>query len=221
MGIRTTLRRMAGSIYRGFVEPRITLAVRGRPKVDVSELRTFREYRLCVEAMTETHTRWLRSEWLRETGDPRRLRGYCAVCRAWTRFSVDWGLCSEFEGRSVPWWRETIVCPNCLLNTRMRISAHLFEDWLKPSVNARIYLTEQTALYARIARRFRHVVGSEFLTDGTQRGQANAAGIRHEDLTALTFPDASFDFILSLEVLTTRRRSGSVRGFCARAGPCS
>jgi len=32
-------------------------------------------------------------------------------------------------------------------------------------------------------------------------GCANAAGIRHEDLTALTFPDGSFDFLLSLEVL--------------------
>jgi SAM-dependent methyltransferase len=202
MEIRAALRRKAGTLYRVYIEPRVTLAVRGRPRLDVSELRTFGEYRGCLEIMTQTHAQWVRSEWLRETGDRHRLRGYCAVCRAWTRFSVDYSLCSEFEGRSVPWWRETLVCPNCRLNARMRISVHLFEDRLKPSPDARIYLTEQTtSLYARIAQQFRHVVGSEFLTDGTPRGEANAAGIRREDLTALAFPDTSFDFILSLEVL--------------------
>jgi SAM-dependent methyltransferase len=84
----------------------------------------------------------------------------------------------------------------------MRLSVHLFEDLLKPALGARIYLTEQTtSLYARIGERFPQVVGSEFLRDGTLPGETNAKGIRREDLIALTFPDASFDFIVSLEVL--------------------
>jgi SAM-dependent methyltransferase len=84
----------------------------------------------------------------------------------------------------------------------MRLSVHLLETHLNPAPDTRIYLTEQTtSLHRGIARRFPQVVGSEFLRDGTLPGKANSAGIRREDLTALTFPDASFDVILSLEVL--------------------
>jgi SAM-dependent methyltransferase len=202
MGIQSILRRKAGTLYRGYIEPRVTLTVRGRPALDVSTVKTFAEYRQCLESVTKNHERWLRSKWLGGKTDHDRLRGYCGVCRAWTRFAVGHDLSSEFEGRAVPWWRETVTCPACLLNTRMRLSVHLFEDHLNPAPGARIYLTEQTtSLYARIARRFPHAIGSEFLRDGTPRGETNGAGIRREDLTALTFPDASFDFIVSLEVL--------------------
>ncbi len=202
MGLRSTLRQQAATLYRGHIEPGVTLAIRGRPRLDVSTLRTFGEYRRCLYVLTARHDRWLRSEWLREETDHHRVKGYCAACRGWRRFSIDHGLYSEFDGQRVPWWRETLTCPTCRLNNRMRLSLHLLEDHLRPSPDGRIYLTEQiTSLYARVARRFRNVVGSEFLTDGTPRGEVNAAGIRREDVTTLTFPDASFDFILSLEVL--------------------
>jgi hypothetical protein len=63
------------------------------------------------------------------------------------------------------------------LNTRMRLSLHLFEAMLRPAPDARIYLTEQMrSLYARMVGRFPRVVGSEFLSDGTLPGEANAAG---------------------------------------------
>jgi len=67
---------------------------------------------------------------------------------------------------------------------------------------SRIYVTEQvTSLFRWINFRYPRSVGSEFLRDGTPRGGTNAAGIRHEDLTALSFPDKSLDFIVSLEVM--------------------
>lgn len=202
IGIRSTLRRKAGILYRGYIEPRLALAVRGRPRLDVAPLRTFGEYCRHRQVKTNTHGRWMEAEWLRETTDRHRLRGYCASCRMWTRFSVDYNHCSEFRGRSIPDWRETLICPGCHLNNRMRLALHLFEDHLKPSTDAQIYLTEQTTyLYAQISRKFRNVGGSELLTDGTAPGETNAAGIRREDLTDLTFPDASVDFIVSLEVL--------------------
>jgi SAM-dependent methyltransferase len=84
----------------------------------------------------------------------------------------------------------------------MRASLHLLLSELKPDRESRIYLTEQiTALFHWIKLRYPRAVGSEYLRDGTARGQTNAAGIRHEDLTALSFPDASCDFIVSLEVM--------------------
>ena len=192
----------AGTFYRDSVEPRVSLTVRGRPRLDVAALRSFSEYRQCLGGIARSQARWLRSEWFARGADQKWLRGYCAACRTWTRFSVGHRLCSEVDGRSVPWWRETVTCPGCLLNTRMRLSVNILEDLLKPDPGARIYLTEQTtSLYARIAAHFPQVVGSEFLRDGTLPGEANAAGIRREDLIALTFPDAGFDFVVSLEVL--------------------
>jgi SAM-dependent methyltransferase len=202
MRLGSMLRRRAGPLYRHYVEPRLQLAVRGRPRFDVSTIKTFAEFRQSLAEIRETHERWLRSEWLAEGPSQSQLRGYCAVCDAWTRFSLDYRLCSEVEGRSVPWWRETVTCPSCRLNSRMRLSVHLLERHLTPGPASRIYLTEHTtALFSRLAKRFPQTVGSEFLRDGTVAGRVNAARIRHEDLTALTFGDASFQFVVSLEVL--------------------
>lgn len=202
MRMHSILRQRAAFLYRGYVEPHVTLAFRGRPKLAVMALRTFREYRECREAIAKTHECWLRDEWFARRTNHARLRGYCAVCGKWTWFSTACRLRSEFEGRPVPWWRETVNCAQCGMNTRMRLSVHLFEQQLKPSPDARIYLTEQTtSLYTRIAGRYPRTVGSEFLRDSTLPGRTNAAGIRNEDLTALTFSNGTFDFIVSLEVL--------------------
>jgi SAM-dependent methyltransferase len=65
-----------------------------------------------------------------------------------------------------------------------------------------LYLPEQvTPLFRAVSARFGRAVGSEFLRDGTRSGAVNAAGVRHEDLTALTFPDRSFGCIGCFEVL--------------------
>jgi SAM-dependent methyltransferase len=84
----------------------------------------------------------------------------------------------------------------------MRAAIHLLQWTVSPARSARIYLSEQvTALYKWVRRRHPHAVGSEYLRDGTPRGQMNPQGIRHEDLTALSFADEAFDVILSLEVM--------------------
>lgn len=192
----------AGALYRWFIEPYMNLAIHGRPKLEVSILRTFSEYRHWLDSVSKKYTDWLRCEWFRSRTDRSYLRGYCAYCRKWTRFFVDHRLCSQFGGRSVPWWRETLTCPGCGMNARMRLSVHLLEDQLKPNPDSRIYLTEQmTVIWARIAQRFPKVIGSEFLRDGTTAGETNSAGIRCEDVTSLTFPDAGFDFVIILDVL--------------------
>jgi SAM-dependent methyltransferase len=84
----------------------------------------------------------------------------------------------------------------------MRASIHLLLSAVKPARESRIYLTEQvSSLFRWIKHSYPAAVGSEYLRDGTARGQTNSAGIRHEDVTALTFPDASFNCIVSLEVM--------------------
>jgi len=65
-----------------------------------------------------------------------------------------------------------------------------------------VYLTEQTTpLFAAAKEFFYSVEGSEYIHDGTQPGQCNAAGIRSEDVTNLSFLDNSFDVIGSFDVL--------------------
>jgi SAM-dependent methyltransferase len=84
----------------------------------------------------------------------------------------------------------------------MRASIHLMQWAVGSDPRLVIYLTEQvTHLYRWVSSRYPHTVGSEFLDDGTPRGGTNGDGVRHEDLTALSFGDESFDALVSLEVL--------------------
>jgi SAM-dependent methyltransferase len=65
-----------------------------------------------------------------------------------------------------------------------------------------IYLTEfVTHLYQVVASKRQRTIGSEYLRDGTARGERNAAGVRHEDATCLSFPDAAFNIIGTFDVL--------------------
>jgi len=65
-----------------------------------------------------------------------------------------------------------------------------------------IYLTEQvTPLATCLARRYGRLAKSEYLGDGLASGSVNASGIRHEDVTALSYTDHTFDYVLSFDVL--------------------
>ncbi len=128
--------------------------------------------------------------------------GYCAACGHRTWFDVDKTVCSQWQGRHVPWWTNTLACRDCGLAARMRAAVHLFEERIAPAPDDAIYITEQiTALYHQLQQRHSRLIGSEYIVDSTPRGATNASGIRCEDLTALTFPDARFDHLLSFEVL--------------------
>lgn len=131
------------------------------------------------------------------------VEGRCWVCDAERDFLVDY-MYSDREtpdGRPVPNWRERLVCPGCGLNNRMRATVHLIESLGRLRRDGALYLTEQvTGMFACFAQRFPACIGSEWLDDGTAPGCSNARGIRHEDVTALSFDDASFDAVISLDV---------------------
>ncbi len=99
-------------------------------------------------------------------------------------------------------WRETVDCPITYFNNRMRSTIHMvdIEGGLYPS--SRVYITEQlTPMYTYFRKRFPLTIGSEFLGDAAVPGSVNENGIRHEDLTRLSFEDQSFDAIISLDVM--------------------
>ena len=130
------------------------------------------------------------------------IGGHCYICRSKVDFLATFQNGFVINGVAVPNWRETLLCPRCRLNNRMRATIHIFDTLCQPRSNASIYITEQmTPLYEVLAKRHPHLVGSEFLGAAIPHGQRDRNGIRNEDLTRLSFGDGTFDFILSFDVL--------------------
>jgi hypothetical protein len=109
-------------------------------------------------------------------------------------------------------WREQALCPACGLNARMRLSLELLRQELVHKAQPRVYLTEQATWgYAAANRLFPGALGSEYVFD-TQRisllqdylrhvtGDADQR-LRSEDVTDLSFANASLDAIGSFDVL--------------------
>lgn len=130
--------------------------------------------------------------------------GYCAVCKTKVVFlsSFVHALQNQETGDKELNWREHIQCCSCGLINRVRAVIHALHTLCAPTSESRILLTEQTTtLYKWFSREYPRTVGSEFLGPGLAPGFINSAGIRHEDLTELSFADSSLDYILSLDVL--------------------
>lgn len=125
----------------------------------------------------------------------------CYICKVQSNFEVNYNYCYEVDGVKIPNWREQLVCPSCRLTNRMRASIHIFMQELKPSPQAKIYLTEQlTPLYAYLKHDFPNTIGSEYMGSAIPFGSIAKNGIRNESLTNLSFQNSEFDFILSFDV---------------------
>ncbi|QJR11573.1 hypothetical protein DSM104443_02652 [Usitatibacter rugosus] len=132
---------------------------------------------------------------------PFKVEGRCWVDDATVGFAVDYLYAEDLGTRRIPNWRERLVCPLCQMNSRQRACVHLATEYLRLGPDSRIYITEQvTPSYAALRARHPGIVGSEFLGPGIAPGSVNEAGLRHEDVTQLSFPDATFDAILSFDV---------------------
>ena len=130
------------------------------------------------------------------------VHGNCYSCRSPVPFAVDYAYAYPIGGVLTPNWREQLVCPRCVLNSRMRGALHLFEAILEPPRDARILIAEQTTtFYRRLAAGYDNLIGFEYLADEVPRGQPNALGIRNESLTSLTFERQAFDHVLAFDVL--------------------
>ncbi|HWN42155.1 MAG TPA: methyltransferase domain-containing protein [Thermoanaerobaculia bacterium] len=134
-------------------------------------------------------------------GDRFTVPGHCWICQRPSEFQVDYSYSYPVDGVLTPNWREHLLCPGCCLNNRMRATIHFFEERVAPPPGAAIYLTEQTtALFRYLRERHPNAMGSEYLGHAIGFGEQNAAGIRNESVTCLTFADASFDAVISLDV---------------------
>lgn len=132
------------------------------------------------------------------------FEGYCSACHATTMLRVDrrWGARRE-DGVWIPNWRERMVCPTCRLNGRQRYIAGLLQDAVAERSKPRVYMTEQLTRFfqwACGALVLDELTGSEYLPDEKSR-RLLPPTVRHEDVEDLSFETASFDVVVSNDVL--------------------
>jgi SAM-dependent methyltransferase len=143
--------------------------------------------------------------------------GFCWVDQRPVPFGMDYRYAQDLGDHRVPNWRERMECPVCNMNNRQRCAIHLAEAVLALKRDTRIYITERvTPTYRILHERYPLLVGSEFLGDGLAGGFVNEQGVRHEDLTRLSLPDASVDAILTFDVLEHIPDAEEAFAECAR-----
>lgn len=130
------------------------------------------------------------------------LDGYCAVCDHPAVFHTSMEYLSPDEdGHPQPSWRENLLCKSCGLRSRVRAALQIAIQDLGLQKTHALYITEQFGpTYRWLKGRFDNVTGSEFIRPGFKSGSSHA-GINHQDVQALSFADASFDFLMSFDVL--------------------
>jgi hypothetical protein len=126
------------------------------------------------------------------------ISGYSYTAGKQVDFLVDY----QHSGGGPINWRERVCCPETYFNNRMRATFHLFDIEMEPYPDSEIYITEQiTPIYTYFKNRYPNTIGSEFLGEKCSFGCKDENGVRNETITALTFPDQSFDILISLDVL--------------------
>lgn len=129
---------------------------------------------------------------------PFTVPGFSYTAGRFVDFQVDYQHAGS-DGDIV--WRERVCCPDTFFNNRMRATFHLFDIEMNPYHDLDIYIAEQvTPIYKYFANHFDRVVGSEFLGSNLPLGSIDHNGVRNEDLCQLTFPDETFDRVVSLDV---------------------
>jgi SAM-dependent methyltransferase len=175
----------------------------GTPALALESYGSFAEFEAAEVARSPVwHEQRVTEAALIPTAESAWVEGYCHVCAGPRRFLVDFQYGSTTNGHRMPNWRERLQCSGCDLNNRMRACIQIFETVLKPAHDATIYITEQTTpVYAHLRQRYPNLIGSEYLDPQATRKPAAWAGLRHEDFTALSFPDRHLDFLLTFDVL--------------------
>lgn len=118
--------------------------------------------------------------------------GYCSCCKRTQTMRVSY----DYSTRMTPYWRETLMCPVCKMNSRMRFAI----EYLEAFTNKKVYVQEQvTPFFENLKKIIPDLTGSEFLGSNYAGGEI-VNGVLHEDAAALSFDDNTFDVIGSFDV---------------------
>ena len=126
--------------------------------------------------------------------------GFCCACGCYSVFSTVVPPATG-NGWSMPVWKQQLKCEQCGLVSLERAELNLLNTIAAPERDSRIYLTQQTSpTFKWLASRYPNLIGSENSGPDQTAGSV-VNGIRHEDLTNLSFADGSFDRMLSLDLV--------------------
>lgn len=116
--------------------------------------------------------------------------GFCPICEAEVRFTA-----------TEAWFRDFLRCSGCGSIPRERALALVLEarfpDWRKRAIHESS--PADRGISAKLRRECPGYLGTQFFP-GAAPG-AEVQGFRNENLEALTFPDASFDLTVTLDVM--------------------
>ncbi len=130
---------------------------------------------------------------------PFTIEGYSYTAGQQVSFQVDYQHAGTSGGIV---WRERVGCPITAFNNRMRYTFHIFDIESETYKDSKIYLTEQiTPIYEYFHERYPNVIGSEYLGEQVPFGTKNTVGVQNETLCELSFPDESFDALVTLDVI--------------------
>lgn len=171
-------------------------------KLSVTRIATWEEYQLYSIRMAGEYTS--RENYEKSIIQPPpffSIPGICYPCQQTVSFSVDYIGAYNWNEVPFPNLIERIICPQCQMNTRMRLAIHLLREIVRPDHVCSFYIAEQLSpLFRWIQQRYLIVVGSEFFGEGIPSGFIFSNGLRHEDFTRLSFSKEQFDAVLSFDV---------------------
>jgi hypothetical protein len=118
----------------------------------------------------------------------RSNKGYCVICE-----------CEVWFRETGPWLRDQYLCTRCGSIPRHRALIRVLNDHFPGWRELRIHESSPGGKSSdKIKRECKDYVASQFFPD-VPRGQFER-GQRSEDLEALTFPDESFDLVITQDV---------------------
>jgi SAM-dependent methyltransferase len=162
----------------------------------------FAEWQAADRALLDA--RWALGEQMTRTLGGEGWSGYCPLCRQPTIFAVP----SVAAGHA-PNLREELHCRHCGTNSRCRAGMQLADEAVGGG-NARVYATEAASPnFVWLQKRFPGAIGSEFEPDEEKRKPltqylvdlGGKGEVQFEDVTRLSFADASRDLVVSFDVL--------------------
>lgn len=121
-----------------------------------------------------------------------RHHGYCDICEVAVEFSSQQG-----------WFRDFLVCPLCQSVPRERALMQVLKRYCPDYRTKRIHESSPggRGVSVRLGRECRHYTYSHYFPDVPLGRLSKRFQARCESLEALTFADASFDLIITQDVM--------------------
>jgi glycosyltransferase involved in cell wall biosynthesis len=173
------------------------------PPLATVELASLADHVRYAAAMADVSRRRREVELGLISGEVFQVPGFCISCRKPRAFQVDLGDGERRGGGPAPsGWQEQLRCGACALDSRSRAAVHFLKKKLRLTPDSKLYLAEQTTpLHRRLLQFYPNAVAGGHPGGKGPLGGTDEPGRRDDDLTRLSFPDESFDAILSFDTL--------------------